>query len=175
MQPFRSSPWTRRLSWLAIPVGIALAAAYFMPRPDLLAPLNDVTTDLANPPEFFVAPPERPGYDAARFAPLQRRIHGDLSNARLPWPPQETLARAERLARGSGWTLVGVDAAGLRLQAIAVTRLLRFRDDVVIAVRPAESGGSIVAMRSKSRLGRSDLGTNARRIRAFLAALAAGE
>jgi uncharacterized protein (DUF1499 family) len=54
------------------------------------------------------------------------------------------------------------------VQAVAVTRLLRFRDDVVVEVREDATGrASIVAMRSKSRLGTSDFGANAGRIREF--------
>ena len=47
------------------------------------------------------------------------------------------------------------------------TRIFRFVDDVVVRVRPAEGGGAIVDVRSKSRDGRGDLGANAARIRAF--------
>jgi uncharacterized protein (DUF1499 family) len=64
------------------------------------------------------------------------------------------------------WTVVYEDAATRVLEAVAITGLMRFRDDIVIVVRPA-AGGSAVHMRSKSRLGKSDLGANAERIRAF--------
>jgi uncharacterized protein (DUF1499 family) len=73
------------------------------------------------------------------------------------------VAAAKRMPR---WTVVYEDAATRVLEAVAITGLMRFRDDIVIVVRPA-AGGSAVHMRSKSRLGKSDLGANAERIRAF--------
>jgi uncharacterized protein (DUF1499 family) len=66
---------------------------------------------------------------------------------------------------------VGDDAGAGRLEAVATTRWLRFKDDVVVRLRDRPDGGTRVDVRSKSRIGRSDLGTNARRIRAFLHAL----
>ena len=60
-----------------------------------------------------------------------------------------------------------------RLEATDRTRWFGFRDDVVVRVRP-DGTGSRVDVRSVSRVGRSDLGTNARRIRAFLDSLRVG-
>jgi uncharacterized protein (DUF1499 family) len=57
------------------------------------------------------------------------------------------------------------------IEAVATTRLFKFKDDVTITVT-REGDASIVNVRSKSRVGKSDLGTNARRIRAFQAELA---
>lgn len=98
-----------------------------------------------------------------------------MTNLELPAPPAETYRRVLALIGERGWRVAGRDDAGLRVQAVAITRLLRFRDDVVVEVRPAPTGGgSIVAMRSKSRFGRADFGANAQRIREFFADLAVG-
>jgi uncharacterized protein (DUF1499 family) len=69
-----------------------------------------------------------------------------------------------------GWQVTGEDAAAGRIEAVATSRLFRFRDDVVIRVQagPQEQGARI-DVRSRSRIGQSDLGANAERIRAFLA------
>ncbi len=57
-------------------------------------------------------------------------------------------------------------------EAVEVTRIFRFVDDIVVRVRMSPGGnGSVVDVRSKSRDGRGDLGANAARIRAFAAAL----
>ncbi|HUD52817.1 DUF1499 domain-containing protein, partial [Parvibaculum sp.] len=58
------------------------------------------------------------------------------------------------------------------IEATAVTKLIGFKDDVAIRVTETE-GGAAVDVRSVSRVGMSDLGTNAKRIRAYLAALKA--
>jgi uncharacterized protein (DUF1499 family) len=58
----------------------------------------------------------------------------------------------------------------LRIEATATTRLFGFKDDIVVRIRPAPQG-SRLDIRSVSRVGRSDLGVNAQRIRAYLAKL----
>ena len=66
------------------------------------------------------------------------------------------------------WELITVAPGEGRLEAVATTAWFGFKDDIV--VRIVESGdGSLVDVRSKSRLGLSDVGTNARRIRRFMA------
>jgi uncharacterized protein (DUF1499 family) len=87
---------------------------------------------------------------------------------RLPTSPAETLARAERLARERGWQVAKADAGTGTLEATDTTFFFRFKDDVVVRVRPGPGGGSLVDMRSVSRVGGSDVGVNANRIRAFL-------
>jgi uncharacterized protein (DUF1499 family) len=66
-----------------------------------------------------------------------------------------------------GWEIAEADAAAGRIEATDTTFWFGFKDDVVIRIRPAEDGGSIVDIRSKSRVGMSDVGANAARIRAF--------
>jgi uncharacterized protein (DUF1499 family) len=70
-----------------------------------------------------------------------------------------------------GWEIVAADPAHGRIEATDTTRFFGFKDDVVIRIRP-EGSGSRVDVRSKSRVGRSDVGANAARIRAFRDALA---
>ncbi|MEL6258064.1 MAG: DUF1499 domain-containing protein [Pseudomonadota bacterium] len=68
------------------------------------------------------------------------------------------------------WKKVQVDAVGKRVRFVAVTKLMRFKDDVDIAVLEAP-GGATIAAYSRSRLGYSDLGANARRLDALVEAL----
>ena len=82
----------------------------------------------------------------------------------------EDIERATEVALALGWQIVATAPAEGRLEATDRTRWFGFRDDVVVRVRP-DGAGSRVDVRSVSRVGRSDLGTNARRIQAFLAAL----
>ncbi|HUJ73615.1 MAG TPA: DUF1499 domain-containing protein [bacterium] len=128
--------------------------------------INDISTDFEQPPRFVQVPPRRPEYDAARLRAPTEQAYGELRNLALPIPPAQAWQRVVSLMRQRRWRIVAQDEASLRVQAVSITPVLRFRDDVVVEVRPADSG-SVVAMRSKSRLGRGDLGANAARIRAF--------
>jgi uncharacterized protein (DUF1499 family) len=67
-----------------------------------------------------------------------------------------------------GWKIVDENPEEGRVEATATTRWFGFKDDIVIRIAPATGAGSRVDIRSVSRVGRSDVGTNARRIRAFL-------
>lgn len=134
--------------------------------------INDITTDVERPPVYWLQPPRCGTYDAGRFRARTERAYGDLRNLALPVAPDVVYRRVLDLVQARGWRVVGRDDAGHRVQAVAVTPLMRFRDDVIVDVRPGETASSsTVAMRSKSRLGTSDFGANARRIRAFFADL----
>jgi len=134
--------------------------------------INDITSDRERPPLFWVTPPKHHAYNALKYSGPTDRAYGNLTNLSLPASPAETYRRVLALIQARGWRSVAQDDAGLRVQAVAITPLLRFRDDVVVEVLPEPGGsGSIVAMRSKSRLGKGDLGANARRIREFFADL----
>ena len=95
----------------------------------------------------------------------------DFKPLDLPLPPADAFARALDAAKGMGWEIAATDAAAGRIEATATTPWFGFRDDVVIRVTPAPPG-SRIDVRSVSRVGRSDLGTNAKRIRTFLDKLA---
>ena len=116
-------------------------------------------------PELKALPPE------ARWKALHRDYYGDIRTVRLPAPPAETVRRAAALARERGWDVAVADEAAGRVEATETSRFFRFKDDVVLRVRPAPGGGSLVDMRSISRVGASDVGVNAKRVRAFLADL----
>ncbi len=135
--------------------------------------IHDITTDTAHPPEFVATLPLRagapnpPGYDGKEVAELQRKAYPDIRPLELPVPPQQAFSKALAAAEAMGWEIVAQDPAAGRIEAVATTLWFDFKDDVVIRV--AEAGrGSRIDIRSKSRVGRSDIGTNARRIRAYL-------
>jgi uncharacterized protein (DUF1499 family) len=58
------------------------------------------------------------------------------------------------------------DPSAGRLEAVAGTFWFGFKDDVTVRVS-ADGAGSLVDVRSKSRVGKGDLGTNAQRIRTY--------
>jgi uncharacterized protein (DUF1499 family) len=141
-------------------------------------PFNDVTTDTSNAPglEALLAlrRAEVPGagsvYDGARLAALQKRTYPDLAPLNLAAPPGDAFKRALSAARSMGWTIVAEDAARGRIEAFDKTLWFGFVDDIAIRVAP-EGSGARIDMRSLSRVGISDLGKNATRIRAFFATL----
>ncbi len=140
--------------------------------------IHDITTDTEDPPAFLALIPLRQGaessaeYDGPEAARLQKEGYPDLAPLHVSQPPTVVLPAAAAVAEQLGWAVQDVAPAEGRLEALAMTKWFGFTDDVVVRVRP-EGGGSRVDIRSKSRVGRSDLGANATRIRKFLAALAA--
>lgn len=162
-------------------VGTFLMAALTVPA------IHDVSTDLADPPAFQTLKLRAdnldniPGADDAKLrslTPLQRwavvhqKDYGDIRSVRSNEPVPMVIAKAERLAKARGWDVaVSLPEEG-RFEATETSAFFQFKDDVVLRVRPSETGeGSIVDMRSVSRVGVSDLGMNAKRVRAFLADL----
>ncbi|MDX2032490.1 MAG: DUF1499 domain-containing protein [Blastocatellia bacterium] len=75
------------------------------------------------------------------------------------------------VVRGMGMEVREADKGAGVIEAIATTRLLKFKDDVTITISQ-EAERIVVHVRSKSRIGKGDLGANARRIREFQAELA---
>ena len=168
---------------LSIGTLVLLAAVAVVPVSHLrnagrVPPIHDISTDLDDPPRFVAVLPRRQGAPnpAEHAGPPSRPSSAPaipISHRRAsPRPPDRVLARAVEVARGLGWEIVATAPAEGRLEATDRTRWFGFRDDVVVRVRP-DGPGSRVDVRSVSRVGRSDLGTNARRIRGFLEALRA--
>jgi uncharacterized protein (DUF1499 family) len=137
------------------------------------APINDITTDTANPPRYVdIAPlranaPAKLDYGGEETAALQRKAYPDIAPARLKLAREEAFERSLRAARSLGWAIVAAVPAEGRIEATDTTLFMGFTDDIVIRVLP-EDGGSRVDVRSHSRVGRGDFGTNANRVRAFL-------
>jgi hypothetical protein len=144
----------------------------FLLRAKSVPPIHDITTDTDDPPAFAALLAARAGgnpseYGGPEIAAQQRAAYPDLTGAVLPEPPARAFERARQAAEALGWEIRSGDLAEGRLEATDTTFWFGFKDDVVVRVRP-EAGGSRIDVRSVSRVGVSDIGTNARRIRAFL-------
>ena len=167
------------LAAVSLLVGVVLVAvlARFRMGPPA-PPIHDITTDTQNPPEYVAVLPVRANapnttvYGGDKIASQQREAYPDLQPLMLKVPPARAFERALSTVRKMAWDLVGEDATAGRIEATDTTFWFGFKDDVVIRVRPAD-GGSRVDVRSLSRVGVGDVGTNAKRIRAFLHALSA--
>jgi uncharacterized protein (DUF1499 family) len=140
--------------------------------------INDITTDPANPPQFVFALtlPANQGRDMAypgkAFAEQQGPAYPDLGPLVIGGlSPDDAFRRVEATARKMPtWEVTRVDPASHRLEAVATSGIFRFQDDVVVEVR-ARDGGSVIQMRSKSRVGKGDIGANAKRIKDFFGEL----
>ncbi|HEV7912762.1 MAG TPA: DUF1499 domain-containing protein [Albitalea sp.] len=170
-----------RRTTITATLGLLLAAAIagppmWMARQALRLPaIHDISTDTDDPPRFAAVLPLRQGAPngldySADVAARQKAAYPDIAPAMLALPPARALELAERSARAMGWDIVAVSPPDLRIEATATTLLFGFKDDVVVRITPAPQG-SRVDVRSVSRVGRSDIGANAQRIRAFLGKL----
>lgn len=157
--------------------GAAAVPLYWLQQARAVPPINDVTTDPENPPAFVAILPLRAdapvpaAYPGAATASAQRNAYPDLVPVVVPGPPAAAFDAALAAARSMGWTIVAVDAVSGRIEATATTPWFGFRDDVVIRVG-ADGRGSRIDVRSVSRVGKSDLGANARRVREYSAIVA---
>ncbi len=144
--------------------------------------INDITTDFDNPPEFTYAiqMADNQGrdlkYNRARYADRQQAGYGELAPLKTGVDTVGTFARVEDTARHiPSWVITLDDPNTHTLEGVATSRLFHFHDDFVIQVRPATDGsGSLIEMRSKSRVGVGDFGMNYKRIRMFFDTFQAG-
>ncbi|MEO8442535.1 MAG: DUF1499 domain-containing protein [Betaproteobacteria bacterium] len=153
---------------------------YLVNEGSKLPPIHDITTDTENPPVFVAVLPLRKDapntahYSGAELAAQQKQGYPEVVPAMLAMPPRAAFELALSVARRAGWEIVAAVPEDNRIEATATTDWFGFRDDIVIRIKPV-NGGSRVDMRSVSRVGRSDLGTNARRIREYLRQLTAAK
>lgn len=168
------------LAVMALVVGLMAAGIPYtwQARARSVPPIHDITTDLENPPSFEAIVPLRA--DApntldrpADLASQQREGYAEIGPLTLPLPRDQAFNRALTVAQDMGWEIVAVDQAAGRIEATDTTRWFGFKDDVSVRLT-AWGSGTRVDVRSVSRVGRSDVGTNARRIRAYLEALEEG-
>jgi uncharacterized protein (DUF1499 family) len=156
----------------------ALVPYRWMQQAQRVPPIHDITTDTERPPEFQAVLPLRAdapnpaAYGGPEVAAQQRAGYPDIAPLTLELPPAEAYRQALDAAREMGWELVAADSAEGRIEATATTGWFGFKDDVVVRVAPA-GAGSRVDVRSVSRVGKSDVGANAERIREYLARLRA--
>ena len=143
-----------------------------------LPAIHDVTTDLDDPPRFEAVVPLRADapnsleHGGQTVADAQREAYPELVTLVLGHPSDQVVDWAHDVAQELGWEIVAVDREAGRVEATATTLWFGFKDDVVVRVRPGQTGVR-VDVRSVSRVGGGDLGANAARVQAFLERLEA--
>lgn len=140
-------------------------------RVQSLPMIHDITTDTENPPKFVAIielrkdAPNSIHYPGHPVATQQKQAYPDIQTRRIDLPADQVFSSALKVAEALGWKVVGTEAP-THIEATDTTRWFGFKDDIVIRIRPTLAG-TLVDMRSVSRVGLSDVGTNAQRIRRF--------
>jgi uncharacterized protein (DUF1499 family) len=160
-------------------IGAALIAypAFVAARGYGLPQISDISTDTADPPRFEAIARVRPreanpiAYPGASTAALQRAAYPDVAPLTLDAAPDDAFRAVMDVVKKRKWTVIEERSpqGGRRnghIEAVARTVIMGFRDDVVIRIRRSEDG-SVVDIRSASRYGKADFGSNARRITAL--------
>lgn len=135
--------------------------------------IHDIATDTQNPPVFKALPGIRPApaeYPGAEVSALQHDSYPEITPLELSISPERAYDAALKSALELGWEIVDSDLPSLHIEAVDTTRWYGFKDDIAVRITPRD-GGSRVDVRSVSRVGISDVGTNARRIRRYFDAI----
>jgi len=178
------------VAWLARPgrgrpgfglalAGLVLGAIAFgaplalLQKAHRVPPIHDISTDTETPPTFVAVLPLRKDaanpaeYGGAEIARQQHQAYPDIQPAIVALAAPQAYARALQVAQAMGWSIVATAPKSGHIEATDTTLWFGFKDDIVIRVR-AQGDASRVDIRSVSRIGRSDIGKNAQRIRDFL-------
>jgi uncharacterized protein (DUF1499 family) len=161
---------------LLVALGIAAIVVWIpwqiLQQARAVPPIHDITTDTDNPPPFQAIAPLRADapnpvtYAGVNSARQQLAAYPDIQTMVLPTAPRIAFDQALAAARDLGWEIVAAVPDLGRIEATETSFWYGFKDDVVIRVAGADRE-SRIDIRSKSRVGKSDLGKNAERIRAF--------
>jgi Protein of unknown function (DUF1499) len=140
-----------------------------------LPPIHDITTDPIDPPRFDALARLRTGegtntavYAGLYSAEQQRLAYPDIETVELDASAQRAYEVTLQLVTKRKWLVIDERAPQPprrigRIEAVARTPIMGFREDVSIRVT-ADGEGSRVDIRSASRYFESDLGSNASRI-----------
>jgi len=170
-----------------LPLGFMLKGADVRKTAQSLPFIHDVSTDTQDPPTFsdlikaqraevkgvntldYIGKRDRPEDKGGELVSvLQVKAYPNIRPLILPDSSNVAFGKALASVEAMGWTIAYSDEVSGRIDATATTFWYGFKDDVAVRIRPSEGGGSVVDVRSISRVGGSDIGANAARIEAFL-------
>jgi uncharacterized protein (DUF1499 family) len=166
---------SRILLALLISAVVLAYPAYLALQYRKLPPIYDITTDPIDPPRFEALAPLRTGdgtnsavYAGLYSAEQQRLAYPDIETLELDVPAQRAFDIAKRIVAKRKWLVIDEREPQPprrlgRIEAVARTPIMGFREDVSIRVTP-DGDGSRVDIRSASRYFESDLGSNAARV-----------
>ena len=165
---FGSTIMALLLSTIAIAIPLSM-----LNKGKSVPPIHDISTDLVNPPEFVAIAPLRADapnpveYAGVEVATQQRAAYPELQTLNYTQSKSELVEATKQAIDHLGWQLVNIDTNQGIIEATDRTMWFGFKDDVI--VRITDNGSKrLVDIRSKSRVGGSDLGKNAERIHGFI-------
>ena len=148
---------------LLVSFPILLGAFLFKYTATLYPPINDISTDTINAPSYWEMPTPTE-YPKEKFESLQLDGYPDIKTINSKLSVDEVFKRVLILIDKKGWELVSNDKDEGQIEAVASSFLFGFKDEVVVRIKE-EDQGTIVDIRSRSRIGAIDRGANAKRIR----------
>lgn len=181
----RAAAGTAKLAGIAALATVAAGIAWYIPQSYLpgegadIPPIHDISTDVVDPPQFVevlalrgdnsnptVYGTGNPNLTPQEHAERQREAYPDVTTRTYDDSATAVFERALTAVDTLGWELVAQDPDEGRIEATDTTFWFRFKDDVVIRIVQTPNG-TVVDARSTSRVGMSDVGKNAERLRAF--------
>ena len=163
--------WGSTLIYAVLALVAVAMPVSMMSKASTVPPIHDITTDVTNPPAFVAVAPLREGapnpvtYEGGEVTKQQLEAYPEIKTQLLPQNLEAVLSAAENAIVALGWERAQ-GALPNTLEATDTTLWFGFKDDVVIRLTP-KNNNTLVDVRSKSRVGKSDLGKNAQRINAF--------
>jgi uncharacterized protein (DUF1499 family) len=158
-----------------IPI-LGLGSQVFVAR--TVPAIHNISTDTIDPPQFIAVValrgegtnPLEYKIENGDLAEVQKNAYPDIKTITAKASVQDAFDKAVNIAEDLGWDIVSKDQANGIIEATQTTTLWQFKDDIVIRVRAnaQKPDSTDIDLRSVSRIGRSDLGANARRIQHFI-------
>lgn len=172
LMPGRAHSRTRDMPTAALALIPALVSVFVFSGREDVPSIHNISTDVIDPPKFVAARAERgesanPLELTPEVIALHTEAYPDLKTLQSALSPEQALQQATRVAEELGWDIYATDSDAGRIEAVDTTFWFGFKDDIVIRIRPSATG-SVIDLRSVSRVGQSDLGANANRIRNFI-------
>lgn len=172
----------KNISWVGVAVCAVLALVAvglpmsMMSKAKSVPPIHDISTDLTNPPKFVAIvalradAPNPVEYAGEETAKQQREAYPELTTQKYSQSTDQLFDATESAVNSLGWELVNADKSLGIIEATETTAWFGFKDDVVVRIRTTGEE-SFLDVRSKSRVGKSDLGKNAERIHTLIDAI----
>ena len=150
---------------------LVIVALFLKGTGEVRAPIHNISTDQDNPPKFVAAVQQRGGTSNSldytpEVANIQKKAFPEITSSFTDMDATEAFEKSLTVAKNLGWSVYSEDSENGRIEAVDTTFWMGFKDDIVIRIT-AEDNGSKIDLRSVSRVGLSDLGANAKRIRSF--------